>query len=128
MPSPRGSQSHPARQQGIATLDEALGTVALHNDHWYDTELHRIKGDLLAKIGTGPDIVEACLQRALTIARSQQAKSLELRAAMSLGRLWHSQGRHAHARQLLAGIHAWFTEGFDTADLREAQALLDAWS
>ena len=69
---------------------------------------------------------EACFRQALDIARHQQAKSLELRAAMSLARLWQGQGKRAEARQLLAPIYDWFTEGFDTADLREAKELLEA--
>ena len=69
---------------------------------------------------------EACFQRALDIARHQQAKSLELRAATSLARLWQQQGKRDDARQLLAEVYGWFTEGFDTADLQEAKALLDA--
>ena len=71
---------------------------------------------------------ETCLHQALAIARRQEAKSLELRAAMSLARLWQGQGKHAEARQLLAPIYNWFTEGFDTADLREAKGLLEALS
>jgi predicted ATPase len=67
---------------------------------------------------------EACLQQAIEIARRQQAKSLELRAAMSLSRLWQQQGKPAQARQLLADVYGWFTEGFDTADLQDAKALL----
>jgi predicted ATPase len=67
----------------------------------------------------------ACFQQALDIARHQQAKSLELRAAMSLARLWQHQGKRATARQMLAEVYGWFTEGFDTADLQEARALLD---
>ena len=69
---------------------------------------------------------EACFHQALDIARHQQAKSLELRAAMSLARLWQRQGKRAEARELLAPVYGWFTEGFDTADLQEAKALLDA--
>jgi predicted ATPase len=69
---------------------------------------------------------EACFQRALDVARRQEAKSLELRAAMSLSRLWQHQGKRAEARELLAPIYGWFTEGFDTADLQEAKALLEA--
>jgi predicted ATPase len=69
---------------------------------------------------------EACFHRAINIARQQQAKSLELRAVMSLSRLWQSQGKKDEARQLLADIYGWFTEGFDTVDLKEAKALLDA--
>jgi predicted ATPase len=68
---------------------------------------------------------ETCFQQALTVARRQQAKSLELRAAMSLARLWQHQGKRAAAHELLAPVYGWFTEGFDTADLREARALLD---
>ena len=71
---------------------------------------------------------EACFHQALDIARHQQAKSLELRAAMSLGRLWQRQGKTEQARQLLTGVYAWFTEGFDTADLQEAKALLEQWA
>jgi predicted ATPase len=69
---------------------------------------------------------EACFQQALAVARRQQAKSLELQAAMSLSRLWQRQGKRAEARELLAPIYGWFTEGFDTADLQEAKALLEA--
>jgi predicted ATPase len=71
---------------------------------------------------------EVCFRQALDIARRQQAKSLELRATMSLSRLWQQQGKRTDARQLLAPIYGWFTEGFDTADLQEAKALLDEWS
>jgi predicted ATPase len=69
----------------------------------------------------------ACFRQAIDIARHQQAKSLELRAAMSLGRMWQRQGETEPARQLLAEVYAWFTEGFDTADLQEAKALLEQW-
>jgi predicted ATPase len=81
---------------------------------------------LLQQHGT-PEVshAEACFQQALAIARRQQAKSLELRAAMSLSRLWHQQGKRDEARALLAPIYGWFTEGFDTADLQEARALLE---
>jgi predicted ATPase len=72
------------------------------------------------------DQAEACFQQALDVARRQQAKVLELRAALSLARLWQGQGQRAAARQLLAELYPWFTEGFDTADLQEAQALLEA--
>jgi predicted ATPase len=75
--------------------------------------------------GTPQEEAETWLQRALDIARRQEAKSLELRAAMSLSRLWQQQGKRAEARELLAPIYGWFTEGFDTADLQEAKALLE---
>jgi predicted ATPase len=75
--------------------------------------------------GDNAQQVEICFQQALAVARRQQAKSLELRAAMSLGRLWYDQGKKAKARQLLGEIYGWFTEGFDTADLKQAKALLE---
>jgi predicted ATPase len=88
--------------------------------------LHRLKGGLLlARSGEDQTEAEACFRQALDIARRQQAKSLELRAAMSLSLLWQRQGKREEARQLLAEIYGWFTEGFDTADLQEAKALLD---
>ncbi len=88
--------------------------------------MHRLKGELLLQHTVAqPGEAEACFQRALEIARRQQAKSLELRAAMSLSRLWQRQGKGAAARQLLAQVYDWFTEGFDTADLQEAKALLE---
>jgi predicted ATPase len=80
---------------------------------------------LLVQTGTRQAEAETWLQRAVDVARGQEAKALELRAAMSLSRLWHQQGKRPKAHELLAEIHAWFTEGFDTADLKEAQALLD---
>lgn len=89
--------------------------------HWY-----RIKGELLL-LQPRPDThqAESCLQQALTIARQQHAKSLELQAALPLSRLWQQQGQRDKARQLLAPIYGWFTEGFETADLQEAKALLE---
>jgi predicted ATPase len=80
---------------------------------------------LLRQPGTPPAEAEAWLQRALDVARRQEAKSLELRAAMSLARLWQQQGKRDEARELLVLVYDWFTEGFDTADLQEARALLD---
>ena len=86
-----------------------------------------LRGALLLRQGPRPtwEEAEACFQQALAIARQQQAKSWELRAAMSLARLWQQQGKRAAARDLLAPIYGWFTEGFDTADLQEAKALLE---
>jgi predicted ATPase len=81
---------------------------------------------LLARSGAQHTEAEACFCRALDVARHQQAKSWELRAAMSLARLWQQQGKRAAAHRLLAAVYSWFTEGFDTTDLREAAALLDA--
>ena len=111
-------------EEGLRVLAEAV-TVA-HNvgARWYEAERHRLKGHLLLALSADHQVeAEACFQQALDVARRQQAKSWELRAAMSLGRLWQQQGKRAEASQLLAEIYSWFTEGFDTADLQEAKAL-----
>ena len=112
-------------EEGLRLLAEALAVVD-KGDRWYEAELHRIKGELLLRQAV-PDApqAEACFQQALAVARRQQAKSWELRAAMSLSRLWQQQGKRAEARELLAPIYSWFTEGFDTPDLQEAKALLE---
>jgi predicted ATPase len=104
---------------------EAL-TKTQQSGLYYEAELHRIKGELLlAQSSLGEQQAEACFQSALRIAQGQSAKSLELRAAMSLSRLWQRQGKTAQARQLLGEIYGWFTEGFDTVDLKQAKALLE---
>jgi predicted ATPase len=112
-------------EERLTTLTEALACVDATGEHFYEAELHRLKGELLLQ-HIGPDVfqAEACFRQALAVARYQQAKSLELRAAMSLIRLWQQQGRRAEAHQLLAEIYHWYTEGFDTADLQEAKVLL----
>ncbi|MDQ3829192.1 MAG: hypothetical protein M3361_07750, partial [Candidatus Tectomicrobia bacterium] len=111
--------------EGLEALAEALATLAQSGVRWWDAELYRLRGELLLQSPmVHPGEAEACFQRALDVARRQQAKSLELRAAMSLSHLWQRQGRRADARQFLAEIYGWFTEGFDTADLKEAKALL----
>ena len=92
---------------------------------WYSAELNRHKGQLLLRQGQ-PEAAEPLYHKALSIARAQEAKLWELRAAASLARLRRSQGRYAEARDLLAPIYGWFTEGFDTPDLRDARALLDS--
>jgi predicted ATPase len=95
----------------------------------YEAEVYRLRGELLLQQSAAQQgEAEASLQQALTVARRQQAKSLELRAAMSLSRLWQRQGKRDEARQLLTEIYDWFTEGFDTADLQEAKALLEEFS
>ena len=91
---------------------------------WWDAELHRVKGLRLLACGDVAD-TQTAFHDALRVAREQQAKSLELRAATSLARLWGEQGQSTEARELLASVHGWFTEGFDTADLKEAKGLLD---
>jgi predicted ATPase len=92
---------------------------------WWEAELHRLKGTLLLQL-PAPDVhqAEACFQQALAIAHAQQAKALELRAAVSLSRLWQRQGQPEATRDLLVPIYGWFTEGFDTPDLQEARTLL----
>jgi class 3 adenylate cyclase/predicted ATPase len=114
--------------EGLRVLAEAFALVDTQGERDYQAELYRLQGALLlAQEGTRPQEREAeqCFHQAIEIARRQQAKSLELRAAVSLSRLWHQQGKHAEAHALLAPIYAWFTEGFDTADLQEAKALLE---
>ena len=113
-------------EEGLALLNEALDTVKRTGERNWEAELHRRNGELLLMVH-GQKMVEAeeCFRKALDIARRQQAKSLELRAAMSLSRLWQQQGKQGEAYQLLAGIYGWFTEGFDTRDLKEAKVLLE---
>jgi len=113
--------------EGLAALDEAQ-IIADKNgkdgERLWDAELSRIKGELL--LGSSRDVqAEACFQEALQIARTQKAKSWELRASVSLSLLWKNQGRRKEAQELLQGIYDWFTEGFDTPDLINAKALLD---
>jgi adenylate cyclase len=112
---------------GQAMLDEAWALVDKNGERWYAAELHRLQGALLLQQGT-PAVhqAEQCFQQALHIARTQQARTFALRAATSLCRLWRQQGKRDEARELLAPIYGWFTEGFDTADLQEAKALLEA--
>ena len=112
-------------QEGLRVLAEALAAAHNRGERYCEAELHRLKGELLLLQSADQHAeAEACFHHALAIARRQQAKSLELRAAMSLSRLWQQQGKRAEAHALLAPIYGWFTEGFDTADLQEAKALL----
>jgi len=118
---------HPA--DGLQALVEAYTLVEQHEDRWWEAEVARLRGVLLLRqTGTPQAEAEPWLQRALDVARCQEAKSLELRASMSLARLWQQQGKRAEAHELLAPVYGWFTEGLDTADLQEAKALLDEWS
>jgi predicted ATPase len=113
-------------EDSLWALAEAHTLVEQHEERYWEAEVHRLRGVLLLRQpGTPQEEAEAWLRRALDVARHQEAKSLELRAAMSLARLWQQQGRYAEARDLLAPIYGWFTEGFATADLQEAKALLD---
>src|SRR5437870_3682826 len=112
---------------GLTLIANALVQAATTGEGWWQAELYRLEGELLVQEGGMHAVREAeeCVRLALTVARRQQAKSLELRAAMSLARLWQQQGQRTEAYELLAPIHGWFTEGFDTADLQEAKALLE---
>jgi len=113
-------------EEGLRLIAEALDHVAQTGVVYYEAELYRLDAELRLRLDT-PDEqrAEISLRRALETARQQQAKSWELRAATSLARLWGEHGRRAEARNLLAPVYGWFTEGFDTADLKDAKALLD---
>ena len=118
-----GQQGHPA--EGLTALADALAFVHRTGARWDEAELYRLKGELLLRQSSENQTASAsCFHQAIAIAQNQQAKSLELRAAMSLARLWQQQGKPAEAHKLLAPIYGWFTEGFDTPDLQEAKSLL----
>jgi predicted ATPase len=129
-------------EEGLTVLAEALALADTTAERWWEAELHRLKGELLLQCGVRRPVsavpippsaidnphsaaAEVCFHQALAITRRQQTKSLELRAATSLARLWQHQGKRAEAHALLAPIYGWFTEGFDTADLQGARALLE---
>jgi predicted ATPase len=125
-------------EEGRTALEEALTIRPKYGDRYWEEEVYRLNGELLlAEARRTPEAqsgqeeaamevdAEACFRRAIATAREQKTKSLELRAATSLARLWQRQGKEKEARKMLAEIYNWFTEGFDTKDLREAKALLD---
>jgi len=107
-------------------IDDAIETTERSKEKWGEAEVHRIAGEIALK-SPRPDAAKAekYFERALAVARDQQAKSWELRAAMSMARLWRNQGKRDEARKLLAPVYGWFTEEFDTLDLKEAKALLN---
>jgi predicted ATPase len=113
-------------EEGLGALAEALARVEKTGERFYEAELHRLKGALLLQ-QPPPDAsqAESCFLQATEVARRQQAKWLELRASVSMSRLWQEQGKQEAARQMLAEVYDWFTEGFDTPDLKEAKALLE---
>ena len=123
-------------EEGLATVAEALRLVEKNDECIYEAELYRIKGELLlTQEGLRPkaeglrrktEEAEVCFLKAIEVAQKQQAKSLELRAVMSLARLWQQQGKKAEAHHMLSEVYNWFTEGFDTKDLQEAKALIDS--
>jgi predicted ATPase len=143
----QGSAQDGQVQEGLLVIAEALATVEKNEERWNEADLYRLKGELMLQQnreqGTGDGEqkkdtdprslpphpqgeAEACFRKAIEIAQKQQAKSRELRATTSLARLWQQQGKKTEARQLLAEIYGWFTEGFETKDLQEAKALLEA--
>ena len=107
-------------------IEEAIATIKTTKERWFEAEVHRLAGEIALKLPE-PDAAKAepYFERALAVARQQQAKSWELRAAMSMARLWRDQGKREEARELLAPVYGWFTEGFDTLDLEEAKGLLN---
>jgi predicted ATPase len=107
-------------------IGEAIEAIEKTKERWWEAEVNRLAGEIALK-SLEPDAAkaEAYFERALAVARKQQAKSLELRASISLARLWRHQGKVQQARELLAPVYGWFTEGFDTRDLKEAKALLE---
>ena len=116
-------------EAGLNTLAEALAMMDAMEVRFYGAELYRLKGELsLRQSSNNETEAESCFQQAITFAQTQSAKSWELRAATNLSRLWQQQGKHDEARELLAPVYGWFTEGFDTADLQAAQGLLEALS
>jgi predicted ATPase len=112
--------------EAIRCIDDALTMSETSKERWSEAEINRVAGEIVLK-SPAPDAAkaEAYFERALSVARQQQAKSWKLRAAMSTARLWRDQGKRDEARELLARVYSWFAEGFDTLDLKEAKALLD---
>jgi predicted ATPase len=113
--------------EGLSYLTEAAQIIETTEERCEQAELYRLRGDLLNAIGDGAT-AEQNYHQALSVARPQSARVFELRAATGLARLWRDQGKHAEARDLLAPIYGWFTEGFDTPVLQDAKALLDELS
>jgi predicted ATPase len=110
----------------VALPDDATNHVKSTKETWYDAEVHRVAGEIALMLPEADTAkAEVYFERSLAVARAQQAKSWELRAAMSMARLWRDQGKRTEARELLAPVYGWFMEGFDTLDLKEAKALLD---
>ncbi len=116
-------------EEGLDVLADAMAIVENTGERYLEAELHRLKGEmLLDQSSNNHGLAGNAFQNALAVARAQQARSLELRAATSLARLWQTQGKPTEAHDLLAPVYNWFTEGFDTPDLKSANALLDELS
>jgi predicted ATPase len=114
-----------AIENALAILDDTLADTERTGRHHFDVELHRLRGEFLIRKTPSDAAAELAFMRAIEVARSQQTRTFALRAAMSLARLWRDQGKVSEARKLLAPVYGWFTEGFDTRDLKEAKALLE---
>jgi tetratricopeptide (TPR) repeat protein len=113
-------------KQGLATLDTQLALIQQTGQRWFESEMHRVRGQVLLRTEIRDEAAaEAAFMRAIKIGANQRTKAFELRASMNLARLWRDQGKQDEARDLLAPVYNWFTEGFDTRDLKEAKALLD---
>ena len=112
-------------KKGMEQVNVALATSSEIGDRWCLPQINMICARILQEIGSSADAAEACLRTAIDVSQSQSAKGFELRAATSLARLWRSQGKPQQARELLAPVYGWFTEGFNTLDLKEAKALLE---
>jgi predicted ATPase len=120
----RTQTGHP--NEALPLLTEALALIERTQERWFEAELHRLKAEaLLASTQSNATEAEASLRRAVAVAQRQDVKFWELRAATNLARLWGRQGKRSEARELLAPVYGWFTEGFDTLDLKEAKGLLD---
>jgi predicted ATPase len=111
-------------QDGLRQLAEAVSVTDKTQSRYYEAEMHRVRGELFLSMHDD-GAAEASFRKAINVAQHQSAKTWELRAAMSLARLWRDQGKVQQARELLAPVYGWFNEGFDTRDLKEAKALLD---
>ena len=122
----RGYAHNEQAEESLAAIAETFEQIDRTDERWWEAELHRLKGQLLLDSDAAKSAeAEACFLKAIDVAQSQNAKSWELRAATSLARLWQGQGKTDTARDLLKPVHDWFTEGFDTADLKDAKAVLD---
>jgi predicted ATPase len=122
----RAHAEHGQFEEAWRCIGEAMTAVETTKEKWCEAEVYRVAGEIALKSPV-PEVAKAQMyfERALAVARQQQAKSWELRAAMSMARLWRDQGKVQQARELLAPVYGWFTQGFDTLDLKEASALLD---
>lgn len=114
-----------APEKGLGELRKALDAAASTRERFFEAELYRVKGELILQTSAFSTEAEECFHKAIEITRNQEAKSLELRATISLARLWHRQGKNMEARKMLGNIYGWFSEGFDTKDLQEAKRLLE---